>query len=220
MSKIDDPRIRIFVYKMTCDNGGAPCVNRGMLSLAICKPMIRNGANDEDWIIGFGSKKELGERLIYIAKICAKKSWRDYSREFARRPDCIYKIHQNGFAIRHGAAFHNDGTQLNHDLGKKYDHHVLLSRNFRYFGKEGDISYKMDFPKIKALVEDLRRGHRVNYSANLFKDLLELQSSVWSKFQDKMKIGIPSQGDATKLCNRDAGLICHHWVRRRQKREG
>jgi hypothetical protein len=33
-------------YKLTADNGGAPCVRYGLLSLAICKPMIRKTARD------------------------------------------------------------------------------------------------------------------------------------------------------------------------------
>lgn len=33
---------KIYFYKLTADNGGAPCVQDGLLSLAICKPMIRD----------------------------------------------------------------------------------------------------------------------------------------------------------------------------------
>ncbi len=44
----------IYVYKMTADNGGAPCVHRRLLSLAICKPKIRKAANRGDLIFGFG----------------------------------------------------------------------------------------------------------------------------------------------------------------------
>ena len=35
---------KIYVYKMTADTGGAPCVYQGILSLAICKPKIRRKA--------------------------------------------------------------------------------------------------------------------------------------------------------------------------------
>jgi len=35
---------RIYFYKLTTDDGGAPCVQDGLLSLAICKPMIRGTA--------------------------------------------------------------------------------------------------------------------------------------------------------------------------------
>jgi len=38
---------KIYFYKLTCDDGGAPCVQDGLLSLAICKPMIRSTAEVE-----------------------------------------------------------------------------------------------------------------------------------------------------------------------------
>ena len=39
---------RIYFYKLTTDNGGAPCVQDNLLSLAICKPMIRMAAQVGD----------------------------------------------------------------------------------------------------------------------------------------------------------------------------
>jgi hypothetical protein len=35
---------KIYIYKLTSDDGGAPCVRDGILSLAICKPWIRSVA--------------------------------------------------------------------------------------------------------------------------------------------------------------------------------
>ena len=64
-----EPATKIYFYKMTTDNGGAPCVQNGLLSLAICKRMIRRTAKEENIIIGFGGKKNLGEKLIYVAEI-------------------------------------------------------------------------------------------------------------------------------------------------------
>ena len=34
-----------FVYKLTVDNGGAPCVSEDLLTLAICKPSVRSAAD-------------------------------------------------------------------------------------------------------------------------------------------------------------------------------
>jgi Nucleotide modification associated domain 2 len=58
----------VYFYKMTSDSGMAPCVDQGVLSLAICKPSIRRRAQEGDIIFGFGGKA-LGETLIYAAKI-------------------------------------------------------------------------------------------------------------------------------------------------------
>jgi len=71
---------RIYVYKMTTDNGGAPCVWRGLLSLAICKPVIRRMAEKGSIIFGFGSKKiKYDERLLYIAVVTKKPPKGKYS---------------------------------------------------------------------------------------------------------------------------------------------
>jgi Nucleotide modification associated domain 2 len=45
----------IYFYKLTADNGGAPCVRHGLLSLAICKPMIRKTAEEGDLTFGFAA---------------------------------------------------------------------------------------------------------------------------------------------------------------------
>ncbi len=47
----------IYVYKMIADTGGAPCVTSDLLSLALCKPKIRQSAGVGALIFGFGGKK-------------------------------------------------------------------------------------------------------------------------------------------------------------------
>src|SRR5436309_3565884 len=78
--------LRVYVYKLTVDNGGAPCVTRRLLSLAICKPNIRARACPGDWIFGFGGK-DLGGRLLYIARVSERLENGSYYRddEEARR---------------------------------------------------------------------------------------------------------------------------------------
>jgi Nucleotide modification associated domain 2 len=46
----------IYAYKMTDDNGGAPCVRDGFLTFAICKPEIRKIAKEDDVLIGIGGR--------------------------------------------------------------------------------------------------------------------------------------------------------------------
>jgi hypothetical protein len=61
---------RQYLYKLTVDNGGAPCVQDGLLSLAICKPMIRSTARINDWLFGFAGKSlHPDQRLIFIARV-------------------------------------------------------------------------------------------------------------------------------------------------------
>ena len=61
-----------YFYKLMFDSGGAPCVHRNLLSLAICKPSVRASANVGDWIFGFGAKSTIGEKLIYVAEVTDK----------------------------------------------------------------------------------------------------------------------------------------------------
>jgi hypothetical protein len=64
---------RIYFYKLTADNGGAPCVEDGLLSLAICKPAIRSTARCGDVIFGFAANSlHPDNRLIYIARVTEK----------------------------------------------------------------------------------------------------------------------------------------------------
>jgi len=80
---------KIYVYKLTADNGGAPCVQDNLLSLAICKPMIRKKAKEGALIFGFGAKN-YSERLIYNAHVLLSDDFRyfggdgsdDYKADF------------------------------------------------------------------------------------------------------------------------------------------
>src|SRR5688500_181495 len=93
---MSDEKPTIYVYKVVVDNGGAPCVSAGVLSLAICKPKIRKTARKGSLIFGFGGK-EYQERLIYVARVTEKLEGEDYyrNRKYARRPDSIYRTENN-----------------------------------------------------------------------------------------------------------------------------
>jgi Nucleotide modification associated domain 2 len=39
---------KVYIYKLTVDDGGAPCVQDEVLSLAICKPFIRSTAQQDN----------------------------------------------------------------------------------------------------------------------------------------------------------------------------
>src|SRR5437763_13725590 len=84
---------RLYFYKLTTDDGGAPCVQGHLLSLAICKPMIRSTAAVGDLIFGFAANSlRRDNSLLYIARITEKvQDGRYYlNRRFALRGDCVY----------------------------------------------------------------------------------------------------------------------------------
>jgi hypothetical protein len=192
---------KIYVYKMTTDNGGAPCVWRGRLSLAICKPKIRSTAEEGSIIFGFGGKA-YDERLIYIAKVTEKPPRGDYYRNerYAGRPDCIYRENTAGGAsLKKGAKYHSKGDQLEHDIGQNFERaDVLLSDDFRYFGSAGDADYKKH-SSIKAVIEKLTQGHRVPDAEKLYGELMLLRDEMWGKF-DKKKVGEPISASSSKVC--------------------
>jgi len=48
-----------YLYKMIVNDGGAPCVQDSLLSLAICKPMIRSAAREGSTLLGFAANVPL-----------------------------------------------------------------------------------------------------------------------------------------------------------------
>jgi hypothetical protein len=201
-----------FVYKMTTDNGGAPCVANGLLTLAICKPAIRSSGEICDWIYGFGGK-ELKGRLIYIAEVNYKLSNGAYyrSRKYANRPDCIYRydVKDERFVRKRTALYHKGNENLKRDLGDCPIYpraNVLLSCNFRYLGDAGEKISGDDYPLLTRILNSLKQGHRVNHDAALAKELEELRNKVWCIYSDK-KVGEPRDKDTSKRCSDDCGSV-------------
>jgi hypothetical protein len=199
--------MNVFFYKLTVDDGGAPCVQQGLLSLAICKPMIRGKAVCGDLIFGFSAKSQHSDnRLLYIARITDKKSNGTYytTRRYANRDDCIYRYTGKKFVWRKGALYHGHQMDLVHDLGDfpKYGRaHVLLSRDFRYFGRNGSAEYKSLYPRVRVAVEQLGQGHRVHHGADLREELLALAKRVWRENSRKV-LGSPTTRPSRKSCHR------------------
>ncbi len=178
--------MRVFFYKMTNDSGAAPCVQRGLLSLAICKPMIRTSAQQDDVVFGFAANAlHLDNRLIYIARVTeVVRDGRYYEdTRFARRIDRIYQRRGGAFERRKDALFHARPGDLVHDLGRapRYPRAVvLLSTDFRYFGGAGTAGYKLRFPALKRVIEGLKQGHRLHHSEALQQQLLALKDETWA----------------------------------------
>jgi hypothetical protein len=85
---------RWYVYKCVVDDGAAPCVDDGLLSLTICKPFIRSTAKKDDLIFAFGSNNEQpANRLVYVAKVTRRIPHGQYFElsEFHHRKDAIYE---------------------------------------------------------------------------------------------------------------------------------
>ncbi len=178
-----------WVYKLTYDEGAAPHVRNGLLSLAICKPRIRVGAARGDVIFGFAGRSRpvnRGERLIYIAEITEKldKPGEYYERsEYRDRWDCIYDRRGGRLVWRRGSIFHHDGSCVGTDLGSAplYPRAVvLLSTRFRYLGAEGTMDYLRRWPDLGTLVHERGIGERrIEPDSRMGRMLWELRVEVW-----------------------------------------
>lgn len=197
---------RIYFYKLVADNGGAPCVSRGLLSLAICKPAIRRTAQVGDLIFGFAANSlHRDNRLLYVARVTKTLENGNYYEDprYARRGDCIYCRIKRRFVWRKGSRHHGP-RHLIHDLGKypKYpDANVILSDDFRYFGGSGTDHYKTQYPLVGKAVEQLGRGHRIRHDPNLSVQLHELATRTWTRSR-KMVMGEPTSAPSRRVCHR------------------
>ena len=187
----------MYVYKLTTDNNGAPCVQAGLLSCAICKPFIRTSAQVGDFLFGFAANSlDRTNPLIYVARITAIAEGGDYyaAPRYHNRPDCVYELIDGRYQLRVDARYHTKGDHLTTDLGEPPEYirdRVLLSDDFRYLGDSGRVDLHR-FPVAQRLVESLGRGHRVNHSREERDELLTLQKYVWRAVSSSA-IGTPTQ---------------------------
>jgi hypothetical protein len=198
---------RIYFYKLTVDAGAAPCVERGMLSLAICKPMIRGGADVDDLIFGFtASSLDPRNRLIYAARVTKKLIDGEYfkSDNYTSRDDCIYAFQRGRYVRRRNAKFHDKPSDLTHDLGDPPEYtraNVLLSTDFRYFGINGTDEYKSRYELIRKAVRNLGRGQRVNLATGLREQFFAMKKWLWRKSESKV-LGQPTDAPSGGSCHR------------------
>lgn len=196
----------VYIYKLTSDDGGAPCVCNGTLSLAICKPAVRSSAAKGSIILGFAANSLYSDNtLVYAAKVTLRLEDGKYFTvpEFRGRPDRIYKRVNGRFEWRPDAMFHSP-SDVRHDLGLHPAYkraNVLISegsKNFRYFGGECGFNYKARFPVLKRLIENLTQGHRVNLSNELRLEVEELVDEVFRMRSRHSRTTVPrvSCGDS------------------------
>lgn len=168
----------IYSYKLTCDNGSAPCVDKGLLSLTICKPMIRKNCKIGDYILGIGSKSmQLGNKhkIIFIAKITQKITMMKYYKEYKYRKDCIYddKCNQLKNIYHCSKSIDKDLIGIN----------SLLSEDFIYFGDR-----YIDLPlKFYDMVKKYQ-GHK-SISNNKFLNSFPLYFNSLKQLYGMGKIG-------------------------------
>lgn len=199
----------IYVYKLTTENGGAPCVDDELWSLAICKPGIRRMAAKGDLVFGFAGDTFRSDSpvprhaLLYVARVEWKLAGHDYYAEpYGRRGDCIYEFRAGRYSRRRGARYHDRPSDLVHDLGEHPEYEkawVLVSTDFRYFGARGSAEYKTRYRMVAEVLEARFRNYCVNHSDGVRRQLLALKDEVWRDTRKRV-VGPPCSAPTCDAC--------------------
>jgi hypothetical protein len=107
----------IYRYKQTTDNGMAPCVDRGLVTLATCKPNVRRQARPGDWVVGFRSVAQgapVGV-VIWAGRVAESLEVGDYERQHRGRSDAVYRALPAGGFRRLRPDYHPDERQFLRD---------------------------------------------------------------------------------------------------------
>ena len=127
--------MKLYSYVVVSDTGFAPNPFDNFCTLATCKPRIGKNADIGDFIIGTGSKRNVGnDKVIYTMEITEKINFNDYFNDnrFTGRSDNIYYL-DNGSWKQVKTDHHESEEDIKHDLSGVY---VLVSNKFYYFGKK------------------------------------------------------------------------------------
>jgi hypothetical protein len=209
---IPKPMSRIYYYILRYDDGFAPCVDRGALTLAICKPSIRRAAEEGDWLMGV-SPKAHGHRLCYAAQVTEKIRGRKYyvARRFKNRGDRIYSFDGARFRLRNRSVHTEANTGT--DVGRypEYKNAVILGSGrgaFWYFGEKARDISRDQFPALNRRLDRLSQGHRVNHSNKVHRELEQIIRILKSE-----KRGVRgSPRDPPRQISHDAKCSKHHGV--------
>ena len=157
-------------YKITHDTGFAPNPYGGILTLATCKPGIRQKAKVGEWVAAFTAKNlanvPIGqEGLIYLMKVSKKMTFEQYYDQYPdKRPencvsgDNIYRL-VNGEYEQIPNKYHDEDEKCR-DLTSDC---VLLADTFYYFGKEAmpiPSEYRPNMPKGQAKYGYITEGEQ------------------------------------------------------------
>jgi hypothetical protein len=133
---------RIWRYVLAADNGMAPCVQYGMLSLACCKPMIRRNASVGDWVIGFVPKGLRRGHVAWAGRVSEVIPLGEYEKRFSGRRDAIYRLaddangqHETLVPLRDD--YHADDLSRSRDRSGK---NALVFDPFWYWGGVGIVA--------------------------------------------------------------------------------
>lgn len=139
------------MYVVDRDLGFAPNPFHSVCTLATCKPVIRNVAIPDDWVIGMGgSRLKATGKCIFAMKVTRKVTFNEYwtnpefndkkpvpngSRRMLLGDNIYHQGIDGGWYQAHSHHSYEDGSTNKHNLLRDtQSDNVLISTNFYYFG--------------------------------------------------------------------------------------
>jgi hypothetical protein len=209
---------KIYVYKITADDGIAPCAQDGVLTLGVCKPAIRRTASVEDYLIGVGSNNWYPGRLIYVAQVSESIPGQRYYQlggAYIKRRDCIYRaMPKGGFRwLNHqGRRVHDPKSkgmagQMKRDVGNcrgRSNAVILACDRFVYLGRDtahlSDRIWKK-YPHMLRRFSRLQQSHLVHHSDSLKKRLLVFSESILKRLGPNSELDRPHDVPTRWTCH-------------------
>ncbi|MCB2078594.1 MAG: hypothetical protein KDE55_12960 [Novosphingobium sp.] len=149
--------MNIYRYVLASDDGMAPHIKNGIVTLATCKPMIRQTASEGDWVMGcFPSPNN--EVVAWAGQIKSVSTIHDYGQSFSERDDALYVFDSNGNLARIRDKlphYHKLFDEQRKD--KKGNVLIFDEKQTWYFGADGRV-----LPTNLHHLAARGQGHRVN----------------------------------------------------------
>ena len=196
--------MKLISYVVKHDTGFAPNPYYGFLTLATCKPKIRQSANIDDILVGTGSAQGIGNnKIIYVGVVSEVLSTIDYSidprfeakkpsnqDEKAQRGDNIY-YWQDGQWQQIKNIFHFE-ENMKHDLQPE---RILICKKFWYFGNQAEM-----IPEKFLEIVKTGPGHKNTIDKTLTNDFM--------RWMEQFPQGVTGEPSSSSFCSSDKIPVC------------
>ena len=153
-------------YILADDDGWAPCVDDGLVTLATCKPRIRKGAQEGDWVAGFYPGSQNRGVVSWVGRVASKLDIGKYEETHRGRRDAVYRPRGDGTFERLNADYHPGENEMRKDLSAPA---LVFDRSMTWYF--GDTPQDLPANLLKLAAQG--RGHQVR--PRLPGDLARLQ---------------------------------------------
>ncbi|MDR3510338.1 MAG: hypothetical protein P4L73_01775 [Caulobacteraceae bacterium] len=141
-------------YVLAYDDGWAPCIDGGLVTLATCKPRIRRGAEVGDWVAGFYPGSQNRGVVAWVGRVASKLAIGDYEKTYRGRRDAVYRPKFDGTVERLKPGYHPDANEIRKDLSAPV---LVFDESATWFF--GDTPYELPVDLLPLAARG--QGHRV-----------------------------------------------------------